>query len=57
MSIASMYLTTLWSPSMFSGSRPIRKCVFQEGESRIVELSLFSMKLLAAVKMAIDRVK
>jgi hypothetical protein len=37
--IASEYLVMLWSPIVFSGAKPFRKCVFQEGESGIVKLS------------------
>ncbi len=53
-SIASEYLTKLRLPNTFSGSRPVIKCVFQEGEIGIVKLSLFSMNLLYTTRMAID---
>ncbi len=53
-SIAFEYLTKLRSPNTFSRLRPVIKCVFQEGESSIVELSLISMNLLHTARMAID---
>ncbi len=41
---------------VLNGAKPCRKYVFEEGESGIVELCLFFMKLLATGKGGFQRV-